>query len=262
MSFSTAQFEATIDKLNSGMQDLSGKIGQVAPAANAAVNHWYIPDFVKDAIIWCAERIIELAQWIWNKIVELLKGVAAPVFMFTNSLQWQDVKGLASGVQGTLRADQLSADDHWKGSASDAYVAQIKPQADAAGKIATIADKTALALVISAAASLAFYVALGVIVIKFIAAMVVAIAAFGSAVFSWAGAALVVEEAAVNTALITAAVTTLLAALGVQAQQLTTLKGELVDASMFPGGHWPDATTGNYSDGTVTDGDADWSFER
>lgn len=262
MDFSIAQYQATIDKINAGMQDLSNKIGQVAPAANAAVDHWYIPGFVKDAIIWCAEKIIELAKWIWDKFVELLKGAAAPVYMFMHALDWQDVKGLATGVQGVLRADQLSADDHWKGAASDAYTAAIKPQSEAAGKIGTIADKTAQALIISAVASLAFYVALGVILIKFIAAMVVAIAAFGSAVFSWAGAALIVEEAGVNTALITAAVTTLLAALGAQAQQLTVLKGELVDGAAFPGGHWPDATTGNYSDATVTDGDADWSFER
>ena len=262
MDFSVAQYQATIDKINAGMQDLSGKIGQVAPAANAAVNHWYIPDFVKDAIIWCAEKIIDLAKWIWDKFVELLKGAAAPVYMFQHALEWQDVKGMATGVQGVLRADQLGADDHWKGAASDAYVAAIKPQSEAAGKIGTIADRTAQALIISAVASLAFYVALGVILIKFIAAMVAAIAAFGSAVFSWAGAAIIVEEAGVNTALITAAVTTLLAALGAQAQQLTVLKGELVDGSAFPGGQWPDATTGNYSDATVTDGDADWSFER
>jgi hypothetical protein len=40
------------------------------------------------------------------------------------------------------------------------------------------------------------------------------------------------------------------------------VKGELVDGSVFPGGRWLDATTGNYTDATVTDGDADWSFER
>ena len=262
MTFSIAQYQATIDKLNAGMQDLSSKIGQVGPAANAAVNHWYIPDFVADAIIWCAEKIIGLARWIWDKIVELLRGAAAPVYMFMHAMDWQQVNGMVTTVQGTLRAEALSADDHWKGAASDSYVAAIKPQSDAAGKIGTIADKTAQALVVSAVASLAFYVALGIILIKFIAAMVAAIAAFGSAVFSLAGAAIVVEEAGVNTALITAAVTTLLAALGAQAQQLTVLKGELVDNSTYPGGHWPDATTGNYSDATVTDGDADWSFER
>src|SRR5215216_3566844 len=173
MTFSTAQYQAAIDKLDTGLNDLSAKIGQVGPAANAAVNHWYIPDFVADAIIWCAERLIEIARSIWDKIVELLKGAAAPVYMFMHALDWQDVRGIATGVQGTLRADQLSADDHWKGAASDAYVATIKPQSDAAGKIGTIADKTAQALIISAVASLAFYVALGVILIKFIAAMVV-----------------------------------------------------------------------------------------
>jgi hypothetical protein len=46
-------------------------------------------------------------------------------------------------VQSVLRADQLSTDDHWKGAASDVYVTAIKPQSEAAGKIGTIADKTA-----------------------------------------------------------------------------------------------------------------------
>jgi hypothetical protein len=262
MTFSTTQYQATIDQLNAGLRELSTKIDEVGPAANAAANHWYVPDFVADAIIRCAEKIIELARWISDKIVELIEGAAAPVYMVRHALDWQDVRGIASAVQAALRADQLSADDHWKGAASDGYVVAIKPQSDAAGKIGTIADKTAEALVTSAVAALAFYVALGVILIKFSAAMVAAIAAFGSAVFSLAGAAIVVEEAGVNTALITAAATTLLAALGAQAHQLTLLKGELVDHSTFPGGHWPNATTDCYSDATVTDGDADWSFER
>ena len=57
------------------------------------------------------EQIVNLAKWIWDKFVELLKGAAAPVFMFQHALEWQDVKGMATGVQGVLRADQLSVDD-------------------------------------------------------------------------------------------------------------------------------------------------------
>src|SRR5262249_62359097 len=126
----------------------------------------------------------------------------------------------------------------------------------AANKIASISDKTATALQICAAAGLAFYVAIGAILVKFIAAMVTAIAAFGSAVFSWAGAALIVEEAGVNSGLIWAAIGALTAALGTQAQQLIGLHGEAVDNSFFPGGRWPNPVTGSFSDATVTDGDA------
>ncbi|HEX2297087.1 MAG TPA: hypothetical protein VHH34_00975, partial [Pseudonocardiaceae bacterium] len=114
-------------------------------------------------------------------------------------------------------------------------------QPTAATQIETSADKIAAALNICAVAGLAFYVALGVILIKFITATIAAIAALGSVVFSWAGAALIVEEAGVNTALIITAVTTLVAVLGAQAQQMAIIEGEAVDNSAFPGGHWPDA---------------------
>ncbi|OLR91429.1 hypothetical protein [Actinokineospora bangkokensis] len=262
MSFSEAQFTEAVNKINQGLDSLSVKIGEVPQAANAAMNHWYIPDFVKDAIKWCAEKICELANWIWDKIKEVMKGVAAPVLFFKYAFDWQDIRGVANGVTGQLKPEAMPAVNSWTGSAATAYKAVIKPQGDAAGKIATISDKTATALTVCAAAGLAFYVAIGVILVKFIAAMVAAIAAFGSAVFSWAGAAIVVEEAGVNSGLIWAAIAALTAALGAQASQMVALHGEAVDASFFPGGKWPDPTTGAYSDGTVTDGDADWSLNK
>lgn len=132
----------------------------------------------------------------------------------------------------------------WEGAAADAYRKIINPQGSAAGKIGTISDKVATTLTICAAAGLAFYVAIGVIIVKLIAATVTAIGLLGSAVLSWAGAALIVEEAGVNTGLVIAAVTTLTALLGAQAQQMVALHGEAVDNATFPGGKWPAPTAG------------------
>ena len=260
MGFDIAQFNDIVTKINQGMTDLGGKIREVPGAAESAMNHWYIPGFVKDAIKWCAEKICDLATWIWNKITEVLKGVAAPVYFFKYAYDWTDVGGMASNVQGQLTSSNLKAADLWHGSAADAYKGIIDPQGKAAGKIATIAGKTATALTVCAAAGLAFYVAIAAILVKFIAAMVAAIAAFGSAVFSWAGAGIIVEEAGVNSGLIWAAIGTLTAALGTQVSQMVALHGEATDNSLFPGGHWPNPATGSYSDGTVKDGDADWSL--
>lgn len=260
MAFSQAQFETAVDKVVNGGNDLRGKIQSIPGVANNAIDHWYIPGFIKDAVRWLAEKMVELGTWILDKIIEVLKGAIAPIRMFVDSFEWQDIRGLSSGVSGQLKDTALQVDDVWKGSARDAYVAALAPQSNAANKISQIAEKTHTALTTCAIAGLAFYVAIGVIVVKFIAATVAAIAALGSVVLSWAGAALIVEEAGVNTALITAAVSTLMAVLGAQAAQMGTLHGEARDASMFPGGRWPDPATGNYSDGTVTDGDADWSL--
>lgn len=172
-----------------------------------------------------------------------------PILMFRYAWDWQDLRGTASSVSGRLDVDALKANERWTGEAAEAYERVVPPQSDAAAQIASIAATTATSLSLCAVAGLAFYVAIGVILVKFIAAMITAIAALGSAVFSWAGALLIVEEAGVNTGLIIAAVSALTAALGMQAREMATLHGAAQDGSSFPGGQWPVATTaGDYTD--------------
>jgi hypothetical protein len=120
MAFSAVQYEAVVDKLTSGLSELSGKLQEVAPTANAAANRWYIPQGVADDIIWLGKKILELGSWILNKIIELLKGAAAPVIMFSTAWDWQDIRGLATDVSGQLKPEALSAGRSWHGSAADA----------------------------------------------------------------------------------------------------------------------------------------------
>ncbi|SCK25804.1 hypothetical protein H181DRAFT_02012 [Streptomyces sp. WMMB 714] len=243
MSFSSAQYQATIDKLVKGTEDLAAKLKDVGPKAESTANKWYVPKPIADALIWCANKLIEAGSWLLKKIGEVLEGAAAPITFFFYANDWQgDVRGKASTVTGETAADALKAPDKWEGDAGTAYSKAVKDQTTAATSIETSADKIATALTFSAVAGLAFYVAIGVILVKFIAATIAAIAALGSVVFSWAGAALIVEEAGVNSALIIAAVTTLVAALGTQAQQMAVVQGEAQDNSAFPGGKWPSGT--------------------
>src|SRR5690349_3606220 len=85
MGFSQAQYESAVNKVVDGGNKLNLKIGEVAPAANSAMDHWYIPGFIKDAIRWLAEKITQLAQWILEKIIDLLKGAIAPIRMLMDS---------------------------------------------------------------------------------------------------------------------------------------------------------------------------------
>jgi hypothetical protein len=262
MAFNEAQFEAVTNKIKGGMDTLSGKMNEIRPAASAGLDHWYIPDFVKDAVMWLVDKVVTIAKWVWDKFVELMEGIAAPVLFFKYAFDWQDVRGIATGVTGQLKPEAMTASQQWTGSAATAYGKVIKPQGDAAAKIGTISDKISVALGICAAAGLAFYIALGIIIAQFVIQMIAVIVALGSIAFSWAGVAIAVEDTTVTAAMITGAVTTLLIALGAQAQQMAALHGETVDNSVFPGGHWPDPTTGAYSDGTVKDGDAKWSLNK
>jgi hypothetical protein len=247
MAFSQAQFQAAVDKINSGMSDLSGKIGQVIPAAQAGTDHWYIPGFVKDAVMWLAHEAVNIAESLWNKIVELLKGVAAPVLFFFDAFDWENVRGLATGVAGELSPTVMPSTQHWSGTAEQAYAKIIPPQAVAASRIGTISDSTAIALGICAVTGLAFYVALGIILAQFIVAMIATIAAVGSIAFSWAGVGIAVDDTTVSAGLIITAVVTLVGVLTAQAQQMVSLHGQATDNTAFPGGKWLDPNTASYN---------------
>jgi len=107
-----------------------------------------------------------------------------------------------------------------------------------------------------------FRYALAAVLVKLIAASAAAIAAFGSAVFSWAGAAIVLEEAGIDTTAIWTAVGAITTFVSGQVAAMATVHSETVDPSSFPNGRWPDPTTAAYADGSVKDGKADWSLKN
>ncbi|MCO1578602.1 hypothetical protein M8C13_22875 [Crossiella sp. SN42] len=262
MAFSPAQFNAVKAKVDKGIDDLEVQLAGLRMAIRTQPQVAMMPEFLRDAIEWCAEQIYSAGYHFCVLVKDIAVGVAAPLYFFAYSLEWQDVRGRATNVVGQLKPEAMPAANSWIGQAATAYKANIKPQGDAANKIATIADKTSTALMLSAGAGLAFYVGISLLLAKVIAAVVVAIAAFGSAVFSWAGLALILGEISFTTTTLMTMLGALVTFLGGQAQNLVSLKGEAVDNSFFPGGKWPDPSTGTYNDGSVKDGDADWSLNR
>jgi hypothetical protein len=259
--FSQAQFEATLREIENGMTEFSGNLDKMVPAASSAVNHWYIPDAVADDIMWLARETVTWGKKLIDWFIELLKGAAAPIYMFVDSWRWSDIKGAAIGVSDALAAQNLVVDDSdWSGKARDAYVSAAAAQSAAAARVGSIADKTTTVMLTSAAAGLTFYLALALVLVKLIAASITALVAYGSAVFSWAGAALTLEEAGVNTAIVVTALAALATCLGAQVNAMVNLHGESVNPSAFPGGHWPKTNTVTYNDATIKDGGTGWSL--
>jgi uncharacterized protein YukE len=247
MAFNQAQYEAVTDKIHAGMADLSDLIREIMPAAEAGTDHWYIPGFIKDAVMWLAKEAVDIAESLWHNLTELLKGVTAPIWFFANAYQWTDIKGLASGVVGELSPTVLPSCQHWTGSAADAYAKNLTPQTAAATSISSVADSTTTALEACAGAGLFFYLALGAILVQFIAAMISVIAALGSIAFSWAGVGIAIGDAAISAGFINTAIGALLTVLTAQAGTMVTLHGQAVDESTFPGGRWPNPNTGSYN---------------
>ncbi|HYS40695.1 MAG TPA: hypothetical protein VEO01_34205, partial [Pseudonocardiaceae bacterium] len=56
-----------------------------------------------------------------------------------------------------------------------------------------------------------------------------------------------IGEAGISAGYITAAVVALVTMLGDQVKEMTTLHGQAVDESTFPGGRWPNPNTGSYN---------------
>lgn len=244
MDFSPATFQAAVDKIDRGIGDISAKMGEIPDAANNTLGKWYIPGPVKDAIKWLAEKMLDLAEKILAKIQEVVRGIAAPVYFFNYAMDLNDASAQAEGIVASLADQLLIKEDEWGGEGATAYRAEVPPQRDAVSELGSIAEQMKSSLLWAAVAGSIFYVGLGVIIVKFVAAMVAAIAALGSAVFSWAGAGIVAEEAGVNLTAIGALVTTLIAMLGDQVKEMGSLQNA-ASSSKFPGppvGRWPRAS--------------------
>jgi hypothetical protein len=245
-TFSLSQYQALTDELRSGVNKLSLKKEQLAPAAQKSADAWYIPQKIGDAIIWIAEKMEELAKWVLEKIDDALKAAMAPKTLYDISTDWVDkIEIPASAVQGQTDFKALQAPRHWKGDAGTLYLDSVRSQSPAAGRIGTIASQVSLSCTICAATGLVFYGALAAVLAKFIIGTIAAIGALMTGVGALAAGGIFLEEAAFNATVIGAAFTAALAALLTQKEELNRIKGEAQSVSDFPGppvGNWPNGT--------------------
>ncbi len=262
MTFNLAQYEATVRRLDAGLVELSRLVDRIPAAANAAAGRWYMTAPMSHSLVQLGHVLTGIGAYAVNRVRELMKGAAAPVLLINDARTWGDVRGVATTFVGELQPAALTVDYHWQGRAAEAYKAVIPVHTAAAARIGVIADKTQTALGWSISAALAFYAGLLVVVIQIIVAFVAVLALLGTVVFSWAGLALAIEKAKVGAVEVGTLVVLFATAIGTQVLQLGNVHSEAVDASAFPGGHWPGSLTDLYSDATVTDGDAEWSIER
>ncbi|MFJ2092048.1 hypothetical protein ACIOEW_22670 [Streptomyces sp. NPDC087901] len=245
MGFNPEQFQALIDKLNSGLTSMSTHTTAMGPKVESAVNHWYVPDAVARGCIWIVNKIIEGVNWIINKLVDILQGAFAPIIMFYNAMQWQgeEIRGKASGVSSSTQKFNLAAPKYWEGEGSTAYTNAIFPQSGASAQVASSASTVAGCLTACGVAGFAFYTAVGVFVAQLIPVLAASAAAAASVVALPVAGAAAAAEATLGPAVIGGAVLALLSVIGAEGTTMAQLSGEKSDKSAFPnGGHWPVGT--------------------
>ncbi|MEU4564887.1 hypothetical protein AB0F72_41455 [Actinoplanes sp. NPDC023936] len=259
--FSMAQYEAVISEIEQGTKTFEARLAEVIPAADRVSSQWYVGEVLGDLLQWIARKTVEVGTGILSFILDVLKGATAPIFMFIDAYKWTDFKGTANGISADLTTQNLVIDNtDWSGRGHGAYLTAAAAQSAAAGRVGSIAKAASDNLLMCAAAGLAFYIVVAGVIAKLIAEVVAATAAISTAVFSAVGAMIFLESGAVNTAAIVTALGVLAAFLGTQVNALVTLHSEAVDPTSFPNGTWPKSNTAQYNDGSVNDGDADWSL--
>ena len=255
---SEEDFERIIQKIKDGIDWVENKLREFPPWVERNLDHWWIPGFVKSGVRWCMDRVIDLANWILDRVKDAIVGFVAPFRLIVHVSDWSRVSVLASEVQGALNPAAKALNYSWSGMAAERYSEACQPQADAAGAIKKAADDTRAALGLVIGAGLAFYIAVGVIIVQWIGTMGASTAAVASVVAAPAGAAAAAADSGISAAAITAAVVALTAVVAAQANAFGAITAAM-DQSKFGPGDWPDSVEGHFADGTVNDGDNEWS---
>lgn len=222
MTFSLAQYEAVITRLNDG-------INKLPPAANAAVQridseYSWIP-IVGPLLVDALKKFVSLMDRLLRKLEEYAMSSAVPIAMWIDGDSWlkiqQQMGTMAGDIAGQVQANQ----SEWTGLASGRYATGVGLQAPAVQEISSLAGTTSGACTQIAYCGLGFYLAL----IGAIVALAFAIAT------SETGVGLVAGVVAAIMAVGTAAG---LFFLGVQSQA-GVLEGMVGGNANMPNGSWP-----------------------
>ncbi|MFQ6328740.1 hypothetical protein ACLMAL_21750 [Nocardia sp. CWNU-33] len=251
MSFDVSQYNSVLDGLDKFLDKVDKAIKVDVPNAREdALDLPYVRliPALQRVIKACADKIIEISKWIWEKITEIYHGVRAPYEMYLRGKDWADVRDAANGVKQGLDPNNVQALRSWEGTARTSYMQTCTSQSGAAGTFSDIAEKARAAMMESATGGLAFYAGVVLICAEFLAGLARAIGELLSGVGAGISIADIAATSGISTGALWAAIGALVTFLGSQAKAL----GEL--DRTFPDGKWPDSQASSFSDASV-DGD-------
>lgn len=258
MSFDISQYNSVIDGLDKFFNKIDTAINTDVPnAKDDALDLPYvrlIPSLQR-LIKTCADKIIQVCKWLWDKIKEIYHGIRAPYEMYLRSKDWADVRDDASGVKQGLDPNNLEALRKWEGAARLSYLQTSTSQSGAAGTFSDIAEKARSAMMDAAVGGLAFYVGILAICAEFLLGLARAIGELLTGVGAPISIADIAATSGISTAAIWAALALLATFLGGQAKAF----GDL-DRS-FPEGKWPDSQSSSFNDASVEgDNKSQWKI--
>lgn len=254
--------------INKVAEDLIEKVEQICAMPQQIVDKY--DDVARSLFVRLVLRISEkIVEWgqkfadavkrAGEKLVEILKGIAAPGFFIATSFDWADVSTTASTLGADLQSEKVTLNETWAGTGATAYRTVTPSHSAAAARIGTMANTTRLAMLQCGIAGVAFYASALAAASVFITEVIAEVAAAGTGVGAIPAAIAGVLSTTKVITLITVALTALSALILAQVNNIQNVDVEARSGLAFPDGAWPKAATGRYDDATVLDGDADWS---
>jgi hypothetical protein len=263
MTFDVASYDSVVRELDEFLKKIDGAIKVDVPyAESTALDLPYvrlIPS-VQRAIKVCADKIVEVCRWMWEKIYEILQGIRAPYDMYLRSSDWAAVRNVVTSIQGEIDPNNLQANRTWKGAAQLSYLKTSTSQSAASGKMGDVSDKARSAMMECAVGGLAFYSGILVICASFLGGLARAIGELMSGIGAPISIADIAATSGLSAGQLWAAVTLVTSFVGLQAKAFSELNAALSDNSTFPGG-WPDSQARTFADASVEgDGESKWQL--
>ncbi|MEV0299466.1 hypothetical protein [Nocardia sp. NPDC050710] len=266
-TFDSAAYQDVWDKLKEYIQNIDDYLTNDAPDAISAGQNSYatkvtpgLSEFIKT----CGEKMLAALKWLWEKLMDLIEGIAAPIFMAQRSFEWSDAKGDYSGVAAAINPKQLLALKEWKGDAQEAYEKTVEAQRDAILKMEETAETCRNHLMVAAAAGLLLYAGVAIVVNKFVTALAFIIAAVASGFGAVPGFAGFWTISGVTAAELSAAIAAITLFVTDQAKAWSDIKAATTNNSAFQKGddgsiRWPDPNTKYFEDASVEgDNESKW----
>jgi len=227
----------------------------------------WLPGFIANRAIPWLNRLRDAAGAFFAKVLELLKGVAFPVFAFIRAAAWGDkVAKPVSTVAGQVSDAKLHVDDYWQGPAANAYANALTAQTTAYEEVGSIVGELQIRLWAVAGLMVGFYGALAAIIVSWIGVLTASAAATATGVGAVVGVPAAAADTGISAAAIIAAVGAFLALAGAECETLTALDGRITSSPAFPDGAWPTATSAGtlLNDGSTSDADgkSEWNLDQ
>jgi len=253
---SEGEFREKLAEVERLMNDVNSHVSTLFGRCNRAM--YFMPPGVSGAMASSLNKLNELIAKFFAEMGKILLNPGWPFGLMSAGDDWTDkVGGPLSQLSDKLGPDQMKIDNFWQGRAAEAYAAVVPAQQKALDRIKTITDSIDSNLTKTAIGIFAMWAGVVLAVVSYVAELAGEAGVAATVVAAPPAAA----GAGVSTAKVIALVVACVAL-------FVTFVGTIVDAvtslnqTLQSGGPWPQATTSEFNDGSLSDGDTtDWRYK-